>query len=394
MANEWYVRIGEKEYGPFASAKLKQLADAGKISPETLVRLGTDGKWVPASKVKGLFESAPTQPSASLPPPDAPQPAIAPSPPPPPIVPPILTASIVEPPRSAPSQSVAVQVNVSQSRAAHSLGIASLVLGILGLLTFCLPFIAIPLTALGLALGIGGLFLAFARRGSGIGFSIAGSAVCALVLLPCVLFTFAVGTAISEGAKAIDEAGKKIEAASKTNQVVAENADGGEPAKLANKDEIEWADAAKPVQQGDIRVSVTGVSVNRVPLLALGSEKTSSDQLIMIRLRIENVGTTRKVEYKSWSGGASILPDAVAALTDNLDNTYKRINFGFGTQVVGQITSESVYPEKAIDDVLVFEPPISAAEFLKLELPAAAFGGTGQLRLKIPKSMISTIAAQ
>lgn len=54
---EWYVHRGGKEHGPFTSAQLKQLADAGKIKEDTNIRLGKDGKWATANKVKGLFKS-------------------------------------------------------------------------------------------------------------------------------------------------------------------------------------------------------------------------------------------------------------------------------------------------------------------------------------------------
>jgi TM2 domain-containing membrane protein YozV len=55
--NEWFVNHGNKIHGPFSSAQLKQLAAQSKIKPDTLVRLGTEGKWTAAEKVKGLFPS-------------------------------------------------------------------------------------------------------------------------------------------------------------------------------------------------------------------------------------------------------------------------------------------------------------------------------------------------
>jgi hypothetical protein len=61
-----------------------------------------------------------------------------------------------------------------------------------------------------------------------------------------------------------------------------------------------------------------------------------------------------------------------------------------GAQIPGQINAAtSVYPGKQIEDLLVFEPPIDNVKFLRLELPAGAFDGTGSLYLQIPKSMIS-----
>ncbi len=55
MAAEWYVRVGNAERGPILAERLKQLALEGKVSPDTLVKKGPSGNWVPANQVKGLF---------------------------------------------------------------------------------------------------------------------------------------------------------------------------------------------------------------------------------------------------------------------------------------------------------------------------------------------------
>lgn len=53
MPNQWYVRTSKADRGPYSTAKLRKLADGGKIKPETLV--GRDGKkWIEAGKVRGL----------------------------------------------------------------------------------------------------------------------------------------------------------------------------------------------------------------------------------------------------------------------------------------------------------------------------------------------------
>lgn len=64
MGQEWYVETSSGKAGPFASAALRQLAQTGKIAPESLVSL--DGKnWSPASRVKGLVfaDTPPVRPS-------------------------------------------------------------------------------------------------------------------------------------------------------------------------------------------------------------------------------------------------------------------------------------------------------------------------------------------
>lgn len=53
MSQQWYVRTSQGKAGPFDPATLRQLAERGKITPESRVSL--DGRnWVPASRVKGL----------------------------------------------------------------------------------------------------------------------------------------------------------------------------------------------------------------------------------------------------------------------------------------------------------------------------------------------------
>ena len=46
---ECYVRLNGKQLGPISSARLKQLANRGQVTPETPVRIG-DGDWIPAVK--------------------------------------------------------------------------------------------------------------------------------------------------------------------------------------------------------------------------------------------------------------------------------------------------------------------------------------------------------
>jgi hypothetical protein len=79
VAKTWYVRDGQKVFGPFDSARLKQFADAQKITVSTEVAQSPDGPWARAEKVRGLFvtSAAPStqtpQPlSENMPPPPLP----------------------------------------------------------------------------------------------------------------------------------------------------------------------------------------------------------------------------------------------------------------------------------------------------------------------------------
>lgn len=69
-------------------------------------------------------------------------------------------------------------VNVNLPRRGSSLGIASLILGVVAFAICWIPLLGmlgIPLSGLGLLLGIVGTIVAVVRRGSGIGFPIAGA---------------------------------------------------------------------------------------------------------------------------------------------------------------------------------------------------------------------------
>lgn len=50
----WYYQWAGETIGPVAPSELKQAAEDGKIIRETLIKRGAQGKWVPATHVKGL----------------------------------------------------------------------------------------------------------------------------------------------------------------------------------------------------------------------------------------------------------------------------------------------------------------------------------------------------
>jgi Zn-dependent protease with chaperone function len=55
MSSEWYLMSNHVVKGPLSAEEMRDLAQAGELSPEDRVRKG-DGLWVPANRVKGLFD--------------------------------------------------------------------------------------------------------------------------------------------------------------------------------------------------------------------------------------------------------------------------------------------------------------------------------------------------
>jgi hypothetical protein len=306
--------------------------------------------------------------------------------------------TLVTPPR------VAVSIR-TPSGASHSLGIASVVLGILAFLICWIPFLGLlglPLSLLGILLGGLGLLMAVFRKGAGIGYPIAGTAISVLAVVTAVSISGAAASAVSQVGESIVEESARADA---TQQSVvpnsppiasdgsdAESNRGDSTGDVTNRDAVtsEWADARDTVQQGDLQVRITMVKIGKVPLKDTfrdGSE--SANELLAITLELKNVNAAKKLDYSTWRGNRISFDRDYATLEDNFENNYKRISFGFGTSPDGAISVvESIYPDKVVTDLLVFERPLDTVEFLRLELPAKNFGGSGMLRFQIPKAMI------
>src|SRR5580658_8708996 len=59
MSADWFCKAGEKKVGPLTGQQLLAIVAKGQLKPEHLVRRGSEGPWIPAGRVKGLFPEAP-----------------------------------------------------------------------------------------------------------------------------------------------------------------------------------------------------------------------------------------------------------------------------------------------------------------------------------------------
>lgn len=151
-----------------------------------------------------------------------------------------------------------------------------------------------------------------------------------------------------------------------------------------------WTIARLPATLGDVELRVVGVRVGRVGVRDTfdGKIGQSADDLLAIEIEIRNHSGARKVEYRTW-GKAVSYADATATLSDGFGNTYAARSPGSSlATVVGAIASASVYPGDSIRDVLIFDPPVGAAEYLNLDLPGVSVGQEGSVRFMIPTRMI------
>jgi hypothetical protein len=246
---------------------------------------------------------------------------------------------------------------------AKALGLVGLLLGVAAFGCTVLParfsWVSIPLGGLGVLLGLGGGVVALMRDGRALGPPVTATVIGAGALVVAVFYREAIAELMGMGPK---------------KQVVA-------PAR-----DDEWVDASKSrVSKDNVKVKVVDARVQGLRLPGVDPDKTPPGKFLFIGLEIENASEISKIEYEGW--GSTKRKDVGARLKDNRDRPLQLVQIE-GTQPEGQRTRGTVDATDMIEDVLMFEAPDEQADYLLLELPSAAYGGIGSLRLKIPADMI------
>ncbi|HWG44816.1 MAG TPA: hypothetical protein VN688_18725 [Gemmataceae bacterium] len=151
----------------------------------------------------------------------------------------------------------------------------------------------------------------------------------------------------------------------------------------------DWVDAAaNAMRRDDVRVQVVSARVGRVDLKKQSGVVPSPDRYLVIRLRVSYEGILfQQTPYEPWAD----LPDSPSKhqpiLTDNSDLAYTQKTFDAG-KVVGRADLDALTPGHQVKEVLVFPIPPRDVEYLRLTLPAAAFGLTGEFRFRISRGML------
>lgn len=276
-------------------------------------------------------------------------------------------------------------------RRISAFGIGSVVAGGLAFLICWVPFVGVitlPVSAIGVLLAVVGMLLSLTKKDTGLGLPIAGLVVSGVALI-VGLGNLAGSSAVAQGLNEVAKASEKDRATRQT--VVGEEPEAGAQAapNSPSAPQIQWAPADKPVEQDGVRVQITSVRVGKVKVRGMNGAKESAEDFLQIGIQIVNVNPNKKVTYTGWGEtSVSFLPDDLAKLKDNFGNSYSHAVFGTLSRPVGMVIQESLYPQKPLDDFMVFEVPLDTVEFLQLELPAAKFGGEGMLRFQIPARMI------
>jgi hypothetical protein len=476
MAAEWFYKVADREIGPLAVPQLKAMAQRGSLRPEDLVRRGTEGKWLPAGRIKGLFPEPGASPAKGKSAADKGAPKtrgkpavkIAQAEAIPVGVPIADTAEAAEP----AEKTLPVEPQVEESDAAAFVAPAPAPvpkarakpapLNVEDLLPPSPPRKPSRSPGKSVRRGRGGRpdesgesdLVAQQQRRQRKKLQkwavIGGGAVAAVILILVVAWGFQqystqveVGGLVSDlkkAAKNVDDLRRanlnkliddlpKADGAQRPDLIKAARAaiaDANKPAPVL-KDDTEDDDVkkvAKPAGSGTAVATATaagsattvaattaattsGTAVAAKVTTQQGQQmlvlevkdpkltvKVMSAQLglpanarlvggkapdikpLTITIQIENLDPTKKISMRPWGAGA------VATLKDEHGNDYRET-------VPAAAAPQSIYPSKPHLEFLVFEPPVEAAKTLILQLPAAVFGGSGNLRFELPRTMIT-----
>lgn len=133
-----------------------------------------------------------------------------------------------------------------------------------------------------------------------------------------------------------------------------------------------------------ISVAVEKVEVGKITWTAFGDNKASRDDFLVVSLRISITDKTKKFNYQSWRNTFD-LPRCV----DNFGNRYVRSRDGTFERIDGGVSYESVTSDSPARDLVIFEKPLKAVEFIDLDLPGDGVGlkSSDVFRFRIPKEM-------
>jgi hypothetical protein len=146
--------------------------------------------------------------------------------------------------------------------------------------------------------------------------------------------------------------------------------------------DAEWIDASKAAyRKGDVFVKVVEVKIGEAPLQPPPKDKRANS--LLISLKIANLGQLRMIQYAGQGSGKH-----PASLKDSQGKMLNAQRIPAGSNLIGQTKQAVLRANKQVDDLLVFELPETKVQHLDLELPAAAWGGTGSCKLRIPGRII------
>lgn len=392
MAADWYCRIAGAELGPLSSQQLRALATDGRLRADDEVCQGKGGKWVQASRVKGLLASSSSEVLVARPldeesGPVAGNPAKTRSKP--------VAGGAVPKAKTAPKPPEAPRTAVPVAKVAVAGSAAASAAPAQSPFIFTEPGAEQGKSSTGKSGPLSPADVAKYRQKQRKRLLIGsiGAVGGVLVLSVVVWFAYPPLTGSSDETAQRSSSGEPVEEGelgsdldTGLDDLLGEGERRTEGPDAA-ADGQRWLDASKDsAKAGAVNVRVVSVQIGKPRLKsATGQSKLPKEDLLIVTLELTNTDPAKKVVHSGWAGRAAAAHEV--SLVDNHGNPYKSKSFT-GAMIDGQQSDTSLYADEPVLDVLVFERPVDAAKHLRLTLPASAVDHEGMLRFEIPKNMI------
>lgn len=246
----------------------------------------------------------------------------------------------------------------------NGLGIASTIIGFLGIflafIPFCGIFTGITFGIFGGILGFVGFFAAISDKRTSIAFPLVGIAMCVLAIVFSFAFT---GMLVNSVNNSVQEAQKQNEIEEKETE---------QKAPMLGKNHL-----IGPFD--DIVVHIVDYGVSHIDL---NGSRDKSEELLWVKINVINKSKTRKIEYSTWNLNDFSEHDAEAS--DSFGNDLDRIGFFLSYPKDGN-EREDIYPGEKIQDVLAFQKPVKNSDYILISLSRENVEGSGNnVTFKLP----------
>jgi hypothetical protein len=154
--------------------------------------------------------------------------------------------------------------------------------------------------------------------------------------------------------------------------------------------EEDWVSAAThAIRKKDVRVQVLSAKIGAVEVEYGGKKVSSREKFLILTLGVGLEAVDfQQIPYETWADQLNQPSKNPPALTDNLNQTYPQKKLALDRKIVARDVRGQLTPGRPVREVLLFPVPSAKMETLRLQLPASAFGDTGEIRFEIPRSMI------
>jgi hypothetical protein len=156
----------------------------------------------------------------------------------------------------------------------------------------------------------------------------------------------------------------------------------------------EWPDATRfSVHIKSVRIQVVSAEVRPLEIATTPKKKYTQESYLVLRIRAHQAPGGAEFASDAWGQEGTAQERRQPTLTDESGKSYQPAPAHLGGEA-GTLTKRSTdFPLGITDEVYLFEAPAPGTASLRLEIPAAGWGGTGTVRFAIPRKMLQSRAA-